>query len=100
MRMRIWRRSHADAMASCREVGRVLQAYLDGQVDELTAQRVRAHLEACRRCGLEACVYDELKQALARRAPRVDSSIVERVQAFGRQLVESPPGDTADPASG
>ncbi len=98
--MRIWWRSNSDAMASCREVGRVLQAYLDGQVDELTAQRVSAHLEACRRCGLEAHVYDELKQALARRSTRVDPSIVERVQAFGRDLVESPPNEAADPSTG
>lgn len=95
--MHIWWRSNSDAMASCREVGRVLQAYLDGQVDELTARRVSAHLEACRRCGLEAHVYDELKRALARGAAGVDPSIVERVQAFGRALVESPPGEAADP---
>lgn len=98
MKIRRWRGSHADAMASCREVGRVLQTYLDGQVDEVTARRVRAHLEACRRCGMEAQVYDELKHALARRAPSLDPSIVERVNAFSRELVGSPPQDKADPS--
>lgn len=100
MKIRRSRSSHADAMASCREVGRVLQAYLDGQVDEVTARRVGTHLEACRRCGMEAHVYEELKQALARHAPNVDAALVERVQAFGRELVNAPPGDTADPSSG
>ena len=100
MKIRRSRGSHAEAMATCREVGRVLQSYLDGQVDELTARRVSAHLDACRRCGMEAYVYEELKQALARHAPRIDAAIVERVQAFGRDLVDSPSSDTADPASG
>lgn len=98
--MQIWRRSRRDAMMSCREVARVLQSYLDGQVDELTTRRVTAHLDDCRRCGLESHVYQELKQALARRATRVDPSIVERVQAFGRELAESPPGEAAEPPTG
>ncbi|MDP9420521.1 MAG: hypothetical protein M3P53_10305 [Actinomycetota bacterium] len=29
----------------------LLQAYLDGQVDELSARRGPRHLDACRRCG-------------------------------------------------
>ena len=52
--------------ASCREVSRALQAYLDGHVDEVTARRVARHLEACRRCGLEAEVYTGIKEALSR----------------------------------
>ncbi|MGW0734812.1 zf-HC2 domain-containing protein [Streptomyces sp. NPDC002851] len=38
-------------------VTKVLQAYLDGETDELTARRVADHVEDCRRCGLEATVY-------------------------------------------
>jgi anti-sigma factor RsiW len=104
MRMRMmvgmWRRSNREAMAACREVGRVLQPYLDGQVDEVTARRVNEHLEACRRCGLEANVYEELKAALARRATDVDPTVVERVQSFGRDLVDSPPSEAAGPPTG
>lgn len=100
MKLRRSRGSHAETMATCREVGRVLQSYLDGQTDEFTAQRVRAHLDACRRCGMEANVYAELKHALARHTPTVDAAIVERVRAFSRDLVDAPPSDTADPASG
>ena len=98
--MRIWRRSNREAMASCREVGRVLQSYLDGQVDDLTARRVSAHLEACRHCGLEAHVYTALKDALARRATRVDPLVIERIQSFGRDLIETPPGEATGPPTG
>jgi anti-sigma factor RsiW len=77
-------------MASCMKVMRVLQSYLDGQTDEVTTRRVANHLEACRRCGLEAATYRELKASLARRAPQVDADTVERLRAFGRDLAVRP----------
>lgn len=85
-----WRRQRHDAVASCREVGRVLQSYLDGYVDEVTLQRIRRHLDACRRCGLEAEIYSELKRSLTRRAGPVDPSTVARLVAFGRSLTDDP----------
>ncbi|MFO7592091.1 MAG: zf-HC2 domain-containing protein [Acidimicrobiia bacterium] len=97
--MRIPRFSGMTSMRECRKVGKVLQAYLDGQVDDVTVQRVSHHLEACRRCGLEVTVYEELKQALARRAPALDPSAVERVSSFGRALVDTPPDEASGPAS-
>ena len=85
-------------MATCREVARVLQAYLDGHVDEVTARRVAVHLDACRRCGFEARTYQELKAALARRADRLDEDAVTRLRAFGEQLLDSPPAANEPPA--
>ncbi len=79
--------------ASCMQVMAVLQAYLDGQVDERTARRVAAHLDACRRCGLEADTYSEIKAALARQAPRLDRSAVDRLVAFGAALAGPPSRD-------
>jgi anti-sigma factor RsiW len=73
-------------MASCVKVMRVLQSYLDGNTDEVTARRVHNHLEACRRCGLEAATYRELKASLARGASPIDADSVERIRAFGRAL--------------
>jgi anti-sigma factor RsiW len=43
-------------------VGRTLQAYLDGRVDDAWAARVEAHLEHCRRCGMDATTYAELSE--------------------------------------
>lgn len=97
--MRIPKFSDMTMMWECREVGRVLQSYLDGQVDDVTVQRVRRHLDACRRCGLEATVYDELKAALGRRATNLDPGSVERVSTFGRGLMENPPEQATGPAS-
>ncbi|GAC1311544.1 MAG: zf-HC2 domain-containing protein [Acidimicrobiales bacterium] len=83
--------------ASCMQVMRVLQSYLDGQIDEVTARRVANHLEACRRCGLEASTYLEIKAALARKESEVDPRALDRLRAFGTALAggedprQSPP---------
>lgn len=78
---------------NCMQVARVLQSYLDGETDEVTAGRVAAHLEDCRRCGLEASVYQEIHNALARRT-EPDSAAVDRLRAFGASLLsDRPTGD-------
>ncbi|MDY7102545.1 MAG: zf-HC2 domain-containing protein [Actinomycetota bacterium] len=79
-------RRQGGAMDECREVMRVLQAYLDGEVDEETARMVAPHLDACRRCGLEAHVYEDIKAALASRAPRVDQATLDRLERFGEAV--------------
>jgi anti-sigma factor RsiW len=75
-------------MASCMQVMRVLQSYLDGQTDQVTARRVATHLEACRRCGLEAATYREIKASLARKSPPLEQAAVERLRAFGADLAK------------
>ncbi len=56
---------------SCRQVGKVLQTYLDDELDDDTARKVAAHLEDCRRCGLEAETYEALKESLWPRSGRL-----------------------------
>ncbi|MBA2323614.1 MAG: zf-HC2 domain-containing protein [Pseudonocardiales bacterium] len=42
-------------MSRCLRTARVLQRYFDGELDDpTTIARVHAHLEECRRCGLNA----------------------------------------------
>jgi predicted anti-sigma-YlaC factor YlaD len=79
----------------CREVGKVLQSYLDGELDELLAQRVTRHLEVCRRCGMSAETYIEIKRALRRSAGSPPEDALGRLRAFGQQLAEGwvPPGE-------
>jgi len=90
--MKKWaRRRRAGREATCAEVAEVLQSYLDGQVDDLTAQRVQRHLEHCRRCGLEADTYEAIKDAVGRRAPQVGPDALERLRRFGQRLAEQGP---------
>jgi anti-sigma factor RsiW len=86
------RRLRPDAPLRCSEVARVLQSYLDGEVDARTLRLVSAHLEDCRRCGLEVQTYTALKQAL-HRGGDPPSDPIERLRAFADRLAA---GDAPD----
>jgi anti-sigma factor RsiW len=79
------RRVRPDAPARCPEVARVLQRYLDGEVDEHTRRLVSEHLEDCRRCGLEVETYTALKQAI-HRVSDLPAEPVDRLRTFAAQL--------------
>jgi anti-sigma factor RsiW len=89
----MWRRMRGSAeVASCREVGQVLQSYLDSELDELAAHRIARHLELCRRCGMEASTYAGIKASLARNgAHAAHQDAVIRLREFGQRLVDDPP---------
>ena len=84
MRVRWWRGEEM----SCREVGKVLQSHLDGELDELLARRVARHLEMCMRCGMRAETYVEIKRALHRSAGSPPQDALDRLRAFGQELAE------------
>jgi predicted anti-sigma-YlaC factor YlaD len=101
-----WRRhSVADRPLTCREVGKLLQRYLDGEAGDVATAKVAEHLEDCRRCGLEADIYREIKASLARRATVLPETTLARLRHFGQQLAthgtpDAPPdnGDSAEPS--
>jgi anti-sigma factor RsiW len=88
LRTRFWRPS-----TDCREVGRRLQSYLDGELDD-GADEIAAHLDACRACGLELETYREVKASLSREQPPVAPDALDRLRSFGDELVT---GEVADP---
>ncbi|MGM0386698.1 MAG: anti-sigma factor family protein [Actinomycetota bacterium] len=76
-------------ISECHRVAKVLQAYLDGEVDGMTADMVSNHLETCRKCGLEANTYRAIKAATlaAESEPEpVDPEAVERLRRFADGL--------------
>lgn len=80
-----WRKDKTSA--NCREVGRVLQTYLDGELDDADAWLVAAHLDECRDCGLESASYDRIKAALAQPMPEgADPEAIARLRSFGEGL--------------
>ncbi len=70
----------------CHEVGELLQQYLDDHIDHERARLIEAHLEDCRRCGLEAATYRRIKDSLAAYAPNVPPDAVARLRDFGERL--------------
>lgn len=89
-RLPMWQRLFGTpSIASCREVTRALQTYLDGHVDQASSRRIHAHLELCRRCGLEAETYTAIKASLARRpAEGPDPEALARLHDFAAGLLE------------
>ncbi|MGK2958531.1 MAG: anti-sigma factor family protein [Acidimicrobiales bacterium] len=71
---------------SCHQVGQVLQSYLDNELDDDAVRKVAAHLEDCRRCGLEAETYEALKASLQRGPVGLADEPVTRLRAFGERL--------------
>lgn len=96
-------RRRSGSEASCAEVAKVLQSYLDGHVDKVTSHRVGRHLERCRRCGLESETYQAIKDAIARHGRQLDPDAFGRLRDFGERLARegndglSVPGEDSGP---
>lgn len=83
----IRRRQLPSGPIDCREVGRLVQAFLDGEMADPRGVHVADHLDACLTCGLEADAYRWLKAAIAGIARADDPRQLERLQAFAEALV-------------
>ncbi len=74
---------------TCADIAIVLQAYIDGEIDEKTATDVANHLEVCGGCEAEAKAFQgvilRLREADAR---QVDQSRIAALSQFGRSLIE------------
>jgi hypothetical protein len=80
---------------NCREVGRLLQSYLDNEDSSGTREQIRAHLDDCRRCGLEAETYRRILESLAGHSDPLPEASLDRLRSFGRALAAG--GDQAAP---
>jgi anti-sigma factor RsiW len=83
--MRSWIRRRCDELR-CKQVARVLQSHIDGELDATTAEKASAHLDACLRCGMAAAEYRDLKARLTRFSEPADVHAVERLRAFVHDL--------------
>ena len=71
---------------NCREVGKVLQSYLDEDIEEGFAEKIASHLDACKECGLEVETYRQIKTSLAAKMPEVYPDAIERLRSFGQEI--------------
>jgi anti-sigma factor (TIGR02949 family) len=67
------------ARLGCRQVRRILQAFLDGEVTADRAEQIAAHLESCTRCNVEAEILDRVIAALRRLRPDLDLAAYTRL---------------------
>lgn len=87
--------NHGPGSIGCTRTLRKLQSFLDGDLDEVTAEKILRHIAACERCGLRAEAYSAVKAALARRREAAEAGeigpMVERLRTFAGDLVSNPP---------
>jgi anti-sigma factor RsiW len=72
----------------CMRVNPLLQAYLDGELDQDGARRVSRHVDACRRCGLAAETFRDIKSAVSRLGDEPDRDAVQRLRRFAEGLTD------------
>lgn len=84
-----WPRVRADERLRCPEVGRLLQRFLDGELDDpAEIDALAAHLDECERCGLEADTYRRIKVALEAQRTTMSPETIRRLREFGERLAE------------
>jgi len=74
---------------SCRKALKLMQSYLDGEVEEKLALKVAKHLNACKDCDEESLVYKKIKASLANRPPHVSQDIIDSLTDFTQNLSKS-----------
>jgi anti-sigma factor (TIGR02949 family) len=84
----------AQKTMNCRDVALRLQTYLDGELDQVRMERIRAHLDACVACGLEADVFTSIKNDLAAQTIPADSEALSRLREFSTRIAD----EAGDPA--
>ena len=75
----------------CHRAAQELHIHLDGEADARSSRMVTAHLEECRRCGLEASVYAAIKAAIASghdagQPVEMDPVVLARLEGFASGL--------------
>lgn len=83
-------RSGSTGRLSCHTVGKLLQTYLDGELQDARTVLIAEHLDECLRCGLEASRYRWLKAHLAGFAPNPDQRQLDRLRTFADDLANHP----------
>ena len=73
---------------ACPEVARLLQQFLDDEVDDpVVVEALTVHLDECAPCGYEAETFRTIKAALAARREPLEPDSVDRLRAFGSSLM-------------
>ena len=85
---RRWYRLNSRSVKCC-ELGKVLQSYLDRDLEPDFADKITVHLEDCRKCGLDLDAYQRIKDSLAAKLPEVDTEAIAHLRQFGNELSSS-----------
>jgi hypothetical protein len=79
-------RGTVDEVRRCRDMEQLLQDFMDGELDVHETKYLLAHLEACRRCGLKATTYRDIKESLVRQRRALSSDTRAQLHTFLDEL--------------
>lgn len=79
---------------TCEQVEKVLQRYLDNELEPDQVPKVLAHLEACKDCGLEAEMYRRIKDSLRAHQQEANADSLARLRSLAEELATSGAPDT------
>jgi mycothiol system anti-sigma-R factor len=74
---------------NCEEIKNLMDAYLDGELDPVTSQKVEQHLRDCRKCEQAYEVETAMAHAISQAAPyyKAPLELRERIQVSLRQAI-------------
>lgn len=77
---------------NCRQVRTLMHQFLDGELPHTDHHLVRAHLDVCDACGLEATTIDAVMALLGELQQPTDTKAMARLDAFAARVAA---GDVA-----
>ena len=74
---------------NCQEIKNLMDAYLDGELDPVTSQKVEQHLRECPKCEQAYEVETAMAHAISQAAPyyKAPLELRERIQASLREAI-------------
>src|SRR5437764_5485319 len=74
---------------TCEEAIKLMDGYLDGELDPMTSQKIEQHLRACRKCEQAYEAHTALAHAISRAAPyyKAPTELRQRIQSSLRDAV-------------
>src|SRR6266404_118457 len=74
---------------NCEEATKLMDGYLDGELDALTSQKIEQHLRDCRKCEEAYEVETAMAHAISQAAPyyKAPLELRERIQVSLREVI-------------
>ena len=69
---------------TCEEAIKLMDGYLDGELDPMTSQKIEQHLRACRKCEQAYEAHTALAHAISRGAPYYKAPAELRERLYDR----------------
>src|SRR5437588_2000269 len=74
---------------NCEEATKLMDGYLDGELDPITSQKIEQHLRDCHRCEEAYEAHTALTHAISRGAPyyKAPTELRQRIQSSLREKI-------------